>query len=66
MKLSDFDTCEFCGDIPTIYFLSGYAEKRVVICCDECAADVRRRSGTSEIISEVSKEEAIAYEVMRI
>lgn len=64
MKLVDFDTCEFCGDTPTTYFLSGYSDKRVVICCDECAMDVRRRNVS--IISEVSKEEAVTYEVMRI
>jgi hypothetical protein len=66
MKFLDFDICEFCGDTPTTYFLSGYSSKRVVICCDECAADVRRRSSISEIISEVSKEEAITYEVMSL
>jgi len=66
MRFADFNTCEFCGDIPTTYFLSGYDLKRIVICCDECAKDVRRRSKISEIISEVTKEEALAFEVMRI
>ncbi len=66
MKLADFDTCEFCGDTPTAYFLSGHETKRVVICCSECAADVRRRTDAVGMVSEITKEEALAFEVMRI